>query len=534
MSSQEPNRSLSHKLLQLGRLNLKTRNGGADDKERAAAHKPSPLQSSSNPDFRIVHTPDRLVSPRPIPSVEECREEIKRWHREAAETGPVDDDGGEDESGDVEFSLTPTVSRETGTRESRRLAGEWAIQSTRRVASPEVAGAGDGEGWDGEMERVLGTLGLGGEGGGDEGRGKGGEKGPASTGGRNKMKDLNYGPFPIFQPLPGQIPRDIDLTNSKKMKPPPLQTQRQKAASGFLSPEDTEKAYTLLRKSLDKRKSPLANEYTFSYSSSDSDSDTPTATQHPAPQSLNQTIYARGLCPSCLHPRSKIEALRCGRCHAHLSAYLRAVTHTSEPTVIKPSTNTNKNANKKSNKKPPEPARTRPNRPISPLSTAPAAKSPPPLRERVYLSQARSASASQSRDRHGHGGGKGDRKIPVQSPTPAAAPKRRSASLRNLAVSPARDYTYLPLVESERRPLVAREVGRGRGQGKGLQSRSRSRGRRREGVGLGLGLTRGEEDPRYVAEGEDAELLVSIYEEYGGGGEGGGEDRSRYTFGGYV
>lgn len=526
MSSQEPNHSLSHKLRQLGRLNLKTRNGGADDKEHS--NKPSPLQSSSNPDFRIVHTPDRLVSPRPIPSVEECRAEIKRWHREAAEGVPVED-GGEGEGDDVEFSLTPTVSRETGTRESRRLAGEWAIQSSRRVASPEAAGAGDGEGWDGEMERVLGTLGLGGGGGGDEGRGKG-EKEASYTAGRNKMNELNYGPFPIFHPLPGQIPRDIDLAVNKKMKPPPLQTHNKPPVGGFLSPEDTEKAYTRLRKSLDKRKSPLAKEYTFSSSSSSSDSDTPTTIQ-PPPHPLNRTIYARGLCPSCLHPRSKIEALRCGRCHAHLSTYLRAATPVSDPAIRKPRNDDNKT--------PPEPARTRPNRPISPLSTtppsaAPAAKSPPPLRERAILSQGRSASASQSRDRHGHGDGKGDGKTQVQSPTPAAAPKRRSASLRNLAVSPARDYTYLPLVESERRPLASREVGRGGDKGKGLQSRSRSRGRRREGVGLGLGLGRREEDPRYVAEGEDAELLVSIYEEYGGGGEGDGEDRSRYTFGGYV
>lgn len=532
--SQEPNRSLSHKLRQLGRLNLKPRNGGADDKEHS--NKPSPAQTSSNTDFRIVHTPDRLVSPRPIPSVEECREEIKRWHREAAEMVAVDDDGGEDDDDNVEFSLTPTVSRETGTRESRRLAGEWAIQSTRRVASPEAAGAGNGEGWDGEMERVLGTLGLGGEGGGDEGRGEGGEKGPASTGGRNKMNELNYGPFPIFQPLPGQIPRDIDLAVNKKMKPPPLQTHNKPPVGGFLSPEDTEKAYTRLRKSLDKRKSPLVNEYTFSSSSSSSSSssDTPTAIQPPPPHAFNQTIYARGLCPSCLHPRSKIEALRCGRCHAHLSTYLRNTTSGSDPAVPK------RRNGKYNGKATPETARTRPNRPISPLSTtpplaAPAAKSPPPLRERAILSQGRSASASQSRERHGHGHGheKGDGRNAAQSPAPASAPKRRSASLRNLAVSPARDYTYLPLVESERRPLVAREVRRGGGQGKGLQSRSRSRGRRREGVGLGLGLTRGEEDPWYVAEGQDAELLVSIYEEYGGG-EGDGEGRSRYTFGGYV
>lgn len=75
-----------------------------------------------------------------------------------------------------------------------------------------------------------------------------------------------------------------------------------------------------------------------------------------------------------------------------------------------------------------------------------------------------------------------------------------------------------------------------RRQGEGVRSRSRSRGMRREGVegvGLGLGLVREEEDPRYVAEGEDADLLVSIYEEYGGG-EGGLGDRSRYTFGRYV
>lgn len=504
--SQEPNRSLSHKLRQLGRLNLKPRNG-ADDKERAA-HKPSPLQSSSNTDFRIVHTPDRLVSPRPIPSVEECREEIKRWHREAAETGPADDGDEYDDDG-VGFSLTSTVSRETGTRESRRLAGEWAIQSTRRVASPEAAGAGDGEGWDGEMERMLGVLSLGGEGSGDG-------KEAASTGGRNKTKDLSYGDFPIFQPLPGQIPRDIDI-NTKKMKPPPLQTHN-KTPRGFLSPEDTEKAYTLLRKSLDKRKSPLANEYTSS--SSSSDSDTPTTTPQPLPYPPNQTLYARGLCPSCLHPRSKIEALRCGQCHARLSAYLRTVvTHTSDPAVPNPSTNNNNNNNSNnnnsnSNKKSPEPARTRPNRPISPLlSTAAQTKSPPLLRERGYLSQGRSASASQARERHVHG--------------------------RNQAPSPARDYTYLPLVESERRPLVLREgnQGLGRRQGAGVQSRSRSRGRRREGVegvGLGLGLDRGEEDSRYVAEGEDAELLVEIYEEYGGGGGGSGEDRSRYTFGRYV
>lgn len=528
--SQEPNRSLSHKLRQLGRLNLKARNGGADDKEHAG-HKSSPLQSSSNALFRIVHTPDRLVSPRPIPSVKECREEIKRWHREAAEGGPVDEGGVEYDDDNVVFSLTPTVSRETGTRESRRLAGEWAIQSTRRVASPEVAGAGGGEGWDGEMAKVLGTLGLGGEGSGDV-------KEAYSTAGRNKMKDLSYGAFPIFQPLPGQIPRDTDTTN-KKMKPPPLQTHS-KTPSGFLSPEDTEKAYTLLRKSLDKRKSPLANEYTFSSSSSsDSDSDTPTTIQQPPPHPLNQTVYARGLCPSCLHPRSKIEALRCGRCHAHLSAYLRTTTSGSDPAVPK---HTNDKNNDKATL---EPARTRINRPISPLSTAAQTKSPPPLRERGFLSQGRSASASQSRERHGHGHGHGRNQAlsssPTPAPAPAPAPKRRSASLRNLAVSPARDYTYIPLVESERRPFVAREMGRGGGKGQGrgggVESRSRSRGRRRdgvEGVGLGLGLVRGEEDPRYVAEEEDAELLVSIYEEYGGGGDASVEDRSRYTFGRYV
>ena len=379
----------------------------------------------------------------------------------------------------MEFSLTPTVSRETSTRENRRLAGEWAIQSTRRVASPEVAGAGDGEGRDGEMARGLGVLSLGDEGGGGD------EKEAASTGGRNKTKVLGYGEFPIFQPPPGQMPREIDTAN-KKMKTPPLQTH--KTLVGFLSPDETEKAYTNPRKSLDKKKSPFANKYTFN-----SDSDTPTADQPPTkppPPSLNQTLYARGLCPSCLHPRSKIEALRCGRCHAHLSVY-------------------NKNSIKNISE---EPSRTQ--RPTTPLSTAPLTKSPPPLRERVLLSQSRSASVSRER----YGRGNGHERVQAPSPAPALVPKRRSASLRDLAVSPTRDYTYLPLVGSERQPLLLREVGQSlvRRQGEGVRSRSRSRGMRREGVegvGLGLGLVREEEDPRYVAEGEDADLLVSIYEE---------------------
>ncbi|KAK0752047.1 hypothetical protein B0T18DRAFT_444399 [Schizothecium vesticola] len=333
---QEPNRSFSHKFRQLGRLNLKTRNG-ANDKEHA--HRPSPLQNTRDTDFRIVHTPDRLVSPRPIPTVEECREEIKRWHREAAERGRVDG-GGEDDDDDVEFSLTPTVSRKTSTRECRRLAGEWVIQSTRRGGSPEVPGAGDGEDWDREMARGLGVLDL-------EDEGRVDKKEAASTSGRNKTKELDYGAFPIFQPPPEHIPREIDAVN-KKIKTPPLQIHR--ALGGFLSPDETEKAYTVLRKSLDKRKPPLASEYIF-----DSDCDTPTANQSPPkppPNPLNQTLYARGLCPSCLHPRSKIEALRCGRCHAHLSAY-----------SAKPIKNI-----------PKEPSHT--HRPTTPLSTAPPTKSP--------------------------------------------------------------------------------------------------------------------------------------------------------------
>ncbi|KAK1829676.1 hypothetical protein QBC39DRAFT_373596 [Podospora conica] len=474
--SQDPNRSLSHKLRQLGRLNLKPKNNGAQDKGH------SPLQNAA--DFQIVHTPDRPVSSKPTPSVEECREEIKRWHREAAETGRVVDS----DEDDVEFSLTPTVSRETATRESRRLAGEWAITSSSRGASPS---AGDDERRDGEVARGLGGLSL----------GDGGTHSDAA--GRNKTKGVSYGDFPIFQPPP----------RHQQQQPP----QKANPPSGFLSPASTQKAYTTPRRTLDGRKSPLANQYTLDSSGSDSSSDldTPTPTTlpplsplaTPLPHPLNEILYARGLCPSCLHPRSKIEGLRCGRCQAHLSVYSKTkptATTASDPVpvpVAKPT---------------PSPAR----RPMTPLLRARSpVRSPPPLRERVFLSQSRSASASVSRERHRQ----------AASPTPKRPPKRRSASLRDLGVSPAREWTYLPLVKSERRPGVVGRGTRGRGRGQ-ARSRSRSRSRGRGGVGLGLGLSVGEkkggEGEGYDREGEDAELLAEIYEDYGGG--------SRFTFGGFV
>ncbi|KAK0720050.1 hypothetical protein B0H67DRAFT_643335 [Lasiosphaeris hirsuta] len=68
--SQSRSARLSQKLRDLARLKLKT-----EDKEQ------QPLQSK----FQIIHTPDRLTRTRPTPSAEECREEIRSWHRAADE-----------------------------------------------------------------------------------------------------------------------------------------------------------------------------------------------------------------------------------------------------------------------------------------------------------------------------------------------------------------------------------------------------------------------------------------------------------------
>lgn len=67
-----PGRSLSAKFLKLGRL--RSRSDTPEDTT------PSPEKEGQ---FRIVHTPDRLVPDRPVPTEEECRREIKKWHAAA-------------------------------------------------------------------------------------------------------------------------------------------------------------------------------------------------------------------------------------------------------------------------------------------------------------------------------------------------------------------------------------------------------------------------------------------------------------------
>ncbi|KAK1760859.1 hypothetical protein QBC47DRAFT_428247 [Echria macrotheca] len=75
MPTDKPSKSLSHKLLGLGRLSSKGSGGGAKSPEPADKDK-----EQDDHRFQIVHTPDRHTPTRPTPTEEECREEIRRWH----------------------------------------------------------------------------------------------------------------------------------------------------------------------------------------------------------------------------------------------------------------------------------------------------------------------------------------------------------------------------------------------------------------------------------------------------------------------
>lgn len=67
-----PGRCLSAKFLKLGRL-----------RSRSNTPEDTTTPPEKEREFRIVHTPDRLAPDRPVPTEEECRREIKKWHSAA-------------------------------------------------------------------------------------------------------------------------------------------------------------------------------------------------------------------------------------------------------------------------------------------------------------------------------------------------------------------------------------------------------------------------------------------------------------------
>ena len=105
--------SFSRKLRKLGRL-----------KARSIEIKDSPEQH-----FQMIHTPDRLTPTRPTPTEEECREEIRKWHKAAdAERYGSENIGGDSRgrSDRPQGSSTKPALESATPRRNRRAAGSWA------------------------------------------------------------------------------------------------------------------------------------------------------------------------------------------------------------------------------------------------------------------------------------------------------------------------------------------------------------------------------------------------------------------------
>jgi len=364
--------------------------------------------------FEIVHTPDRLTPPaRPTPTDEECREEIRKWHRVAdKERGWGDPDPDPVVSGS---NVSPTGEkgrereRERESRGRARVLGKEGAQRGRaryefRDWDDEPGGDGEDEEerkWEEEELAVVemrllrvrsgspkskyyeagqrkttrpkrDTFGR------DEGDGSATADIRAAKGKKDQERRNapDYESFPLFNP-PRPLRGDEDLFGGGLESSSPFGEERGDIPP-MLQVATAQTSGSRFPRTWNQPKSPLISSLA-QVSDDDSASDygeqsSPNEPQPPVDktQLIKMELYRRGVCPFCRRMLSRIEAVRCAGCQADLASCRNyqpeseaRASHESETKALKP--------------------RLRPGY----LSPPPAHRSPPPkspplLRERLY------------------------------------------------------------------------------------------------------------------------------------------------------